>query len=90
MKELVDLAKNTYDRNPDLARRYIEIVLKYRDSNRVRIPKEIKNSFCKKCHTPWIPGKTVKVRLTNKLITYTCLVCGYKKRIPYAKTLKKE
>ena len=77
MVELVNLALKTKDEN--LAKRYIDIVLKYRDKNRVRIPKEIKNSFCKKCHTPWIPGKTVKIRKMKGYILYTCLKCGYKK-----------
>ena len=90
MVQLVELAQKTYEENPNLARRYIKIVLKYRDKNRVRIPKGIKNKFCKKCFTPWIPGKTVRIRIIpNRYVLYTCLNCNYKKRIPLAKTLKK-
>lgn len=85
MIELVNLAKKS---NEKLAKRYIEIVLKYRDKNKVKIPKEIKNSFCKRCHIPWIPGKTVKIRKMKGYILYTCLKCGYRKRVT-TKSLKK-
>ncbi len=86
IKELIELAIKKYDENPELARRYVKIALEYRNKNRVRIPKEIKNKFCKKCLTPWIPGKTVRVRIVpNRYVVYTCLVCNYKKRIPLQK-----
>ena len=86
MIELTNIALKT--KNEKLAKRYIDIVIHYKNKNKVKIPNEIKNSFCKKCHIPWIPGKTVKIRKMKGYILYICLKCGYKKRIT-TKSLKK-
>ncbi|HWQ17086.1 MAG TPA: ribonuclease P Rpr2/Rpp21/SNM1 subunit [Sulfolobales archaeon] len=47
--------------------------------NSVRLPKEIKRGFCKRCKAPLIPGLTAMVRLrrkgSRKLRIVTCLLC---------------
>lgn len=49
---------------------------------RLRLPKEIKRRFCKKCGTVFIPGKNYRVRSKNKKIIYTCLTCKHIFRFP--------
>ena len=91
MRELIELAiKSWKNGDKDLARRYVYIIKKYSEKNKVKIPKDVKLKFCKKCLTPWIPGETVRIRLSRrgKYLIYECLNCGYKKRIPYKKFKK--
>ncbi|AGK61766.1 RNase P subunit RPR2 [Archaeoglobus sulfaticallidus PM70-1] len=66
----------------DLSRRYVELAMKISSKYRVRIPKEYRNTFCRKCYTPF-KSENVKIRLLRGVKTIECLVCGYKKRIPY-------
>lgn len=47
--------------------------------NSVRLPREIKMSFCKNCRAPLIPGLTATVRIRGRgsrtLKVVTCLLC---------------
>ncbi len=47
--------------------------------NSVRLPREIKMGFCKRCRAPLIPGLTAMVRLRGRgsrtLRVVTCLLC---------------
>lgn len=47
--------------------------------NSVKLPREIKMGFCKRCRAPLIPGLTAMVRLrrkgSRKLRIVTCLLC---------------
>ena len=91
MRELIDLAIEKWKEGDEvLARRYVYIFKKYAEKNKVRIPKDVRWKFCRKCLTPWIPGETVNVRLSRRgnYVIYTCKVCGYKRRIPYKKFKK--
>ncbi len=52
----------------------------------VRIPREYKFFYCKKCKTFIFPGKTMKVRTRSTReshIVIKCLKCGAIKRIPF-------
>lgn len=75
IKKLLDLAKEIYDKNPELSRRYVEIAWKIKLKCNVKLPKILKLRFCKKCFTVWIPSKTVKVRIKKGWINYICLSC---------------
>jgi RNase P subunit RPR2 len=68
----------------DLARRYCTLARNIQLRYRVRLKKEITLKYCKKCHLPWIVGKTLKVRTNSKerCIEYICM-CGYRKRYRY-------
>jgi len=72
IKYLFELAK----KNPEMSKRYLYILWKIKLKARVKLPKYIKRSFCKKCFTLWIPGKTCKIRIRKKWIILTCLGCG--------------
>jgi|DewCreStandDraft_3_1066083.scaffolds.fasta_scaffold00377_8 ribonuclease P protein subunit RPR2 len=47
--------------------------------NSIRIPSDIKRSFCKECRAPLIPGITSMVRIRSKgrksIRITTCLLC---------------
>ena len=73
---LLELAR----KNPENATKYVQIAWKLKISNKIKLNKNTKLQFCKKCHTVWIPGKTVKVRIINGFVTYICN-CGYMRKV---------
>ena len=83
--KLLFLAKKSFSSNPVLSKRYCNLIEKLRKSVNLRLSKEQKVQYCKKCYTYWIPGKTVKVRINhaNKRVIYECLTCGYKRSFGY-------
>jgi ribonuclease P protein subunit RPR2 len=50
---------------------------------RVRIPKNLRRRFCRKCNSYFIFGKNARVRLKKKRVVVECLNCGFKRRYPY-------
>jgi len=86
IKILYELAlKVTREGDEELARRYVEHMVNLSTKYNVRIPREMKINFCKKCHTFLIPGKTAQVRLKKGKVVIKCLRCGAYKRYPYKK-----
>ena len=77
-KKAKEVAK--YDLN--LANRYIYLLWKLKLKYRITLPKNLRNKFCRKCLTIWIPGKTLRIRVRKGKIVYTCLRCGRIKRFP--------
>nr|WP_245521921.1 ribonuclease P [Staphylothermus hellenicus] len=68
----------------DLARRYIELIIKYAHKARVKPPKYIRRGYCRKCKIPLIPGLTARVRIQSEgkgsRVVVTCLLCGWRRR----------
>jgi len=85
IKILLDLAKKEVRKNPDRARRYIELARTIGKRYNVRLTKKQKESFCKYCNTPLIPGYTSKVWIDSKTktIVVKCLNCNKIFRKPY-------
>ncbi|MEM0379315.1 MAG: hypothetical protein QXR54_00385 [Nanopusillaceae archaeon] len=75
-------ALEIFDKDPSLSRRYIQIILEIKKKAKIKIIKNLRNKFCKKCYTIWIPGKTLSIRVRNGKIIYRCLYCGNVKRFP--------
>jgi len=69
--------------NLDRARRYVDLAR--RVSMRGNVPMPYGASFCRECHTPFLAGRTCRVRLRSGHLTITCLECGGKRRLPYVK-----
>lgn len=74
---LLDLAKKNLEKHPNRSRRYVELARKIGLRYNIRLTKKQKRSFCKKCNTILIPGKTSTVRLDpkHKNLTIKCLNC---------------
>jgi len=80
---LLPLARKAYDqKKTDRSKRYVQMVLDLVKKNKVSLPKEARNSFCRKCKTIWIPGKTLTVYYDRKTdcLRIKC-VCGFTKRL---------
>jgi len=79
IKRLFDLALKKYKDELDLANRYVEIALKISRKVRVRIPREYRLLYCRKCGSLLIPGRTSLVRVRNyreRHLSIKCLNCG--------------
>ncbi|MGC9210298.1 MAG: ribonuclease P protein component 4 [Acidilobus sp.] len=63
-----------------------ELILRISQANRVRLPRPVKLSICKRCHVSLIPGLTLSVRVRSqgrqRYLVRRCLVCGYIHRLP--------
>lgn len=82
---LLQLAKKMLGQGRgDIARRYCSLARKIQLRHRVRLPYRGRLEYCKKCFTPWVPGRSVRVRLNSdqRCIEYAC-ACGHKKKIVY-------
>ena len=51
----------------------------------VRLPRDLKRRYCRKCHAFLVPGKNCRVRISRGKVTTTCGVCGDVRRIPYVR-----
>ncbi len=98
----IDLVRQRYERvfelaveslkkdNREYARKLATYILEMAKATRVRIPRRIKRSICKNCHTPLLPGLTarIRVRSQSRRFSYrvvTCLECRYMHRYPIPK-----
>ncbi len=80
---LFTFAAQVVKSDPHLANRYVEIALKISMRTRVRIPKELKRSICRKCNAFLYPGITSRVRIRARRsphVSVTCLNCGAVRR----------
>jgi len=87
IRKLFNLARENLDVHPERSRRYVELARKIGLRYNVRLTKEQKMSFCKKCNQILIPGKTSTIRLDQekKVLTVKCLNCNNIYRYPYKK-----
>jgi len=85
MEELYKMARDIYEENPELSRRYTDLIKRISQRTRTKIPKHIKRNICKKCGTIQMPGLNSRTRIRQKRephIARTCKVCGYISRYP--------
>jgi|Deesub1362A_J573_1020465.scaffolds.fasta_scaffold00137_53 ribonuclease P protein subunit RPR2 len=84
-KERISILLNMADKmkfeDYALARRYVELAKKIAMRYRIRISKDQKRNFCKKCLYPYRHDR-VRVRVRKSRVMITCLNCGFIRRIP--------
>ncbi|MFP4118657.1 MAG: ribonuclease P protein component 4 [Candidatus Woesearchaeota archaeon] len=68
-----------------LAQRYTNHIRRIGMKFRLKLPREVKRSYCKHCKTVFIPGKNCRVRLRRKKLIYHCFECKKHTRLPYWK-----
>lgn len=78
---LFELASTMFSKEPALADRYVALARKIQTRFKVRMPRELKGRFCKKCGAFWAPGKTVRIRTREGKVVYFCLRCKSYRRI---------
>jgi ribonuclease P protein subunit RPR2 len=67
--------------------------------SQIRLTSDLKHSFCRRCNTPLIPGKTSDIGITNDsrqgeklwadVLVVTCGFCGIVRRHPTGQKLQK-
>ncbi len=73
------------EKEPDaLSRRYVKLAREMSSHYKVRLGRSEKHSFCKKCNSMLIPGKTCTVTLASSIgkVIYKCK-CGAETGIFY-------
>jgi len=82
---LLGLAEGMWAKDKELARKYVKRAFDIKKKFRVKISRETKFSFCRKCLCPWIPGKTVSVTFDkrNKRVVYSCKMCDKQSAFKY-------
>jgi RNase P subunit RPR2 len=70
---------------PEFEKDYTKEILKISSSFNIRLDREKKLSFCRKCFVFFRINRTLKIRLNSKFKTkdYICLNCGNIKRFRY-------
>lgn len=68
--------------NHERSGRYVRMAFDLVRKHKIRLPKELKNSFCRKCATIWVPGDTAIIFFDkkNNCLRIKCR-CGYAKRL---------
>ena len=80
--------KRAMEGRMDLANRYVEIAREISMKYLVRIPKEYRTRYCRKCNSYLLPGKNCMVRLKKHKVVIKCLNCGNFIRHPYIREIK--
>jgi ribonuclease P protein subunit RPR2 len=88
VEQLLGQADEVFGRRRDLADRYVELAWKIKTKYNLRLPKELKRKFCRKCLSFWRPGATCRVRKARGRVNVTCMRCGRIFRFPHPKRRK--
>jgi len=76
MYRLMDLAIQEWTKNPERSVDYLKLMKKIGMRNKVKIPSELKELYCKKCFSLLLSGKDKEVRIKNKKLLVKCRKCG--------------
>jgi ribonuclease P protein subunit RPR2 len=64
----------------ELADRYVTLARRIGMRYNVRLPREFRELYCRRCSAFWVEGRTVKTRLRGGRRVRTCLRCGGARR----------
>ncbi|NIO19275.1 MAG: ribonuclease P [Candidatus Aenigmarchaeota archaeon] len=84
---LFEQAEKEFRKHPERSKRYVELARRIGMRYNVRIPKNLRRRFCKKCLSYLKPGVNCRVRMRKdrQAVVVTCSVCGNVSRHPYIK-----
>jgi ribonuclease P protein subunit RPR2 len=83
--KLFEEAEKAHNKEPKLAKRYVELARKISTRTNTRIPFSLKRKFCKNCNAYLVPGKNARVRVKNKIMIITCLECKAVSKMTFGK-----
>ncbi len=75
INSLFEQAKKTAKEKPALANRYVTLARKTAMKFKLRLSSEQKRLFCPHCYKFMLPGKTLRVRIHDSKLIYSCLRC---------------
>lgn len=91
IQRLFSLARETFNEDPSLAQRYVDIARRIAMAARVHLPTEYRRQICKYCKSFILPGVNCRVRIKQQRephVVITCFKCGKQTRIPLNKKEK--
>lgn len=62
--------------DPSLSDRCVAIARRIAEKHRVRIPRQLRRRFCRRCGAFLVPGVSSRVRIYRGRVIVTCLRCG--------------
>jgi len=77
MQILIKEAVSNARKNPTLAQRQALLARKISTKHRIRMPYEIKMTFCKKCKSFIAPGVNSRIRLGRSPLKSIRITCGF-------------
>lgn len=82
---LFNLAKECVATDSELSKEYVRHMKKISSHCRIKLPKEVKNSICKKCSSVLVPGLSARVRIASgkRYVVYECLACKAERHVHY-------
>jgi ribonuclease P protein subunit RPR2 len=83
VEKLLERARSSFDAGKqERSIRYVRMAMDLIRKHKVGLPKEMRNSFCRRCLVVWVPGKTANVSFDRKngCLRIRCR-CGYSKRL---------
>lgn len=81
--KLFEQAALRFKEDSKLSDRYVNLARKVAMKYRLKLPKELKRSFCKNCYKYLVPSVNCRIRLYKKRLIIYCLNCRNYTRIPY-------
>jgi ribonuclease P protein subunit RPR2 len=90
IERLFSLAEKEFSIHPERSHRYVFLARKIAMRYNIRIPPELRRSYCKKCYKYLKPSINCRVRTnaSQRAVIVTCLECGHVMRHPYRKEKK--
>ena len=85
IETLYRVALETVHEDPELAKRYVQLLRRIAQRTRTHLPLHVRRGICRKCDTVLIPGYNSHTRLKQRRephIAITCQSCGNITRIP--------
>ena len=85
IQTLYRVAQETVQENPELAKRYVQLLRRIAQRTRTHLPLNIRRGICRECDTVLIQGYNSHTRLRQRRephISITCQSCGNITRIP--------
>lgn len=84
IEKLFSLAEKEFKKHPERTKRYVGLARKIGLRYNVRLPKDLKRKFCKKCNSLLTASnKQVRIDSKTKTIAVKCLNCSKIYRYPY-------
>ncbi|MFH1317332.1 MAG: ribonuclease P [Candidatus Woesearchaeota archaeon] len=88
VQEYIDFARSKFDKDKELANKYVKKARRLQMKHKIRLPRELKRRFCKHCYNLFVAGKSLRVRTREGHVVYYCLECKKYMRFPYTKRKK--
>ncbi|MFH1785084.1 MAG: hypothetical protein ABH842_01525 [Candidatus Micrarchaeota archaeon] len=83
IEKLLDQSRDSYlHKNKARSIRYVKMAFELLKKHKIKLPKHLRNSFCRKCYLIWIPDKTIKIQFDKRsnCLRVQCN-CGHSKRL---------